>query len=149
MARPIKLDAARIERLLTALAAGHTRRSAALFAGVTARTVERKQARDRDLRRSGSATPRNGRCSGRSRCILNAAPTQWQAAAWWLERRYPNDWGRHLALGGPGGGVIAIAGPAAVIVLPDNQREPPRGPPRRGLPPPSIENGNGNGNDAA
>ena len=27
-------------------------------------------------------------------CILNAAPQHWQAAAWVLERRWPQHWGR-------------------------------------------------------
>jgi len=26
--------------------------------------------------------------------IASQAPTQWQAAAWWLERRFPDKWGR-------------------------------------------------------
>ena len=31
--------------------------------------------------------------------IQQAAKTQWQAAAWWLERRYPEIWGRRDRIG--------------------------------------------------
>ena len=146
MARPVKLDAARIERLVTALAAGHTRRSAAVFAGVNPRTVERRQARDpafRALLRDAEerAVLRN------VALIQTAATKQWQAAAWWLERRVPDDWGRHLTVAGPGLGVIPLEA-TVTFSLPDNGREPPmRGSPRRELPlpPPNLDNGNGNG----
>jgi transposase len=33
-----------------------------------------------------------GRCL---RIIDQAGPKDWRAAAWWLERRHPDEWGRH------------------------------------------------------
>jgi hypothetical protein len=146
MARPVKLDAARIGKLVSALQAGNTRRSAAIFAGVNVRTVERRVARDpsfRDLLRDAEerAVIRN------VALIQTAAKTSWQAAAWWLERRFPADWGRHLTVAGTGmNGAISLDGVApTIIVLPDNGREPTRGRPRRLLRPLSFGNGNGNG----
>lgn len=41
--------------------------------------------------------------------IAKKAPTQWQAAAWLLERRFPDEFGRrNVEVSGPGGGSIAI-----------------------------------------
>jgi hypothetical protein len=118
-----KLDAMRIERLLTALAAGNTRRSSALFAGITPRAVEKRAKRDakfRDMLRDAEekAVLRN------VSLILNAAKTSWQAAAWWLERRYPQDWGRQLTFMGTGpGGAIPVEA-TVHFVLPVNNRDP-------------------------
>lgn len=43
--------------------------------------------------------------------IGRAAESQWQADAWFLERRFPDRWGRRERheLSGPGGGPIAVA----------------------------------------
>ena len=34
--------------------------------------------------------------AGRIQCIQKAEDHSWQAAAWWLERRYPQDFGRTI-----------------------------------------------------
>lgn len=42
--------------------------------------------------------------------IKSAAESQWQAAAWRLERRYPERWGRtRHEISGPDGGPVAVA----------------------------------------
>jgi hypothetical protein len=40
--------------------------------------------------------------------IDDAMPENWQAAAWKLERRYPDDYGRRTELTGKGGGPVEV-----------------------------------------
>jgi hypothetical protein len=149
---PLKLDAARIEKIVTALAAGNTRRSAALYAGVDPKTVERRVAKDpklRDLLRDAEERAVIRQVS----IILAAAKTSWQAAAWWLERRYPNEWGRHLVFSGTGpGGAIPVEA-TVQFVLPVNNRDRDlrsvRPPPRVFFPPDAPIPGNGDGDAPA
>lgn len=51
--------------------------------------------------------------------IQQASATSWQAAAWFLERRYWKDWGRkeQIESVGPGGGPIEVKDVTAVPVL--------------------------------
>lgn len=54
--------------------------------------------------------------------IMAAAPNHWQAAAWWLERRYPQLFGRHVIVDGGGN---SDAGPKRVA----SPLKPPELPP--------------------
>lgn len=40
--------------------------------------------------------------------VQNAANSSWQAAAWWLERTRPDQYGRRTNLAGPNGGAVEI-----------------------------------------
>ncbi len=86
-------SAEREQAVLNALRVGNTRRAAAAAAGIGktlfyawmedgtfADAVEKAEA-DAELRFVG--------------VIAKAAPASWQAAAWWLERRHHEDYGRH------------------------------------------------------
>jgi transposase len=87
-------------QICEAVAAGNTRHDAAAYAGVgrstflawLARGKQKKGgARYRDFRDAvkkaeADAVVRN------VAIIQQAADKTWQAAAWWLERKYPQDW---------------------------------------------------------
>jgi transposase len=90
--RPLR-SPQRVQAVLNALRVGNTRRAAAAAAEVSKDTfyrwlddatfcdaVEKAEA-DAELRFVG--------------VIAKAAPASWQAAAWWLERRHHEDYGRH------------------------------------------------------
>lgn len=116
MAAPFKLTAAGRRRLLDAIAAGNTRKVAAIHAGIGRSTllrylqIGRKQKRGkmRDLwdavkKAENVAVVRN------VGLISTAADKNWTAAAWWLERRHPDDWAKkdkHEVTGRNGGPVV-------------------------------------------
>ncbi len=98
--RPSKLTPEVEVKLLQALLASNTREAAAEYAGVGARTLRRwlQQGRDNPdgpygglvavlKQKESEAVIRN------VAIIQEAAKRSWQAAAWWLERRYPREWG--------------------------------------------------------
>lgn len=95
--RPTKLTPAVEERILKAIAAGNTLKDAAAYAGIGYSTLEHwladprpryRQFRQAVEQKQAEAVVRN------VAIIEKAAQEQWQAAAWWLERRRPDDWGR-------------------------------------------------------
>ncbi len=107
MARPTKLTPEVTGRILTAIAGGNTRRTAAAYAGIAESTLF-------DWLERGRATTR-GRFSEFSEAVTKAeadavvasvgrirqaATDNWRAAAWWLEHRHPDDWGPHLEIDG-------------------------------------------------
>ncbi len=85
-----KLTSPRIEAALNALRMGCTRRAAAGAAGVTATTFYRwmedvafrDEVEKAELAAEASYTA----------AVANAVPKNWQAAAWWLERRKHEDY---------------------------------------------------------
>lgn len=97
-----------LERLVTALQAGSYREQAALHAGISVSTFYRwmkegeaaeadeipaSKSRAREIREA----VQNAEASGELHLLATikaAAPKSWQAAAWILERKYPNKWGR-------------------------------------------------------
>ena len=56
-------------------------------------------------------------------CIYNAAPRHWQAAAWMLERRFPETYGPRasLELSGSSGGPLAVILAQAAAMTPEQQ----------------------------
>lgn len=90
---PIELDEARRRRLVAALEAGATFELAARAAGVSAATLKRWRDDDDELAQA------EARGAVRALEVIQAAAAgphagQWQAAAWLLERRYPDSYGR-------------------------------------------------------
>lgn len=100
--RPCKLTPELEARIVAAIERGATRDTAAQEVGVNERTVYRWMARGR--KQAALAQFRQFRQAikrAEAQAVLHfvgiirdAAPKSWQAAAWWLERRYPLDWGR-------------------------------------------------------
>jgi len=94
MARPTKRTPALEQRLMGALRAGNTRRAAASFAGVSEDSLQRWE------RRSAAFADalKKAEADAEVRHVANIAKAAqdgtWQASAWWLERRRPDDYGR-------------------------------------------------------
>ena len=104
--RPRLLTPERAERILDAIGKGATRVEAARAAGVHKATVlrwmqegeaaESGLLRDfHDRVREADAAVSLAMCQVVTTAAHNGS---WQAAAWWLERRRPDDYGRHLAV---------------------------------------------------
>lgn len=103
--RKLTLDPRRSKKILKAISHGLTLKRAALCAGVTYSTLSR-------WLRKGRRDDRNGTSSvfrsfylevrkadaaaedAQAAMILKTAKKVWTAAAWWLERKYPERWGR-------------------------------------------------------
>lgn len=84
--------------IVNALRAGSTRRIAAASAGIDHATLYRWLDFDPAFR----AQVERAEAEAEVRCVslvAKAASTNWRAAAWWLERRRPADYGRHARLG--------------------------------------------------
>lgn len=100
MARRTKLTPDTKEDIVKALRAGNSRRDSALYAGVSETTFYSWMARGREgeplyaefleavEKAEAQSVVRN------VAIIQRAAEETWQAAAWWLERKRPDDWGR-------------------------------------------------------
>ena len=100
MARRTKLTPETKEDIVKALRAGNSRRDSALYAGISETTFYSWMARGREgeplysefleavEKAEAQSVVRN------VAIIQRAAEETWQAAAWWLERKRPDDWGR-------------------------------------------------------
>lgn len=97
------------EKLLQALAQGHTRKTAAFLAGIHEDTVK-------DWEREGSDYSGRIReaevaaCSIAEASIAAAMQDDWRAALAYLERRSRTEWGKQqqVELSGPAGGAIPV-----------------------------------------
>ena len=117
MARPTKLTPDRHTAILQAILAGNYAETAARYAGVTSATFYNWMNRGRDAK-SGLYMEffdavENAKAQAETRdvaLIERAANETWQAAAWMLERKFPDRWGRRerTELSGPGGGPIQM-----------------------------------------
>jgi hypothetical protein len=105
MANQCKLSAKRIANIRTALCAGATRKAAAAAAGIGQSTFHywmRSGAGDdaTDLQRRlvVAVEVAEGEAELRATATVDDAigSGDWKAAAWWLERRRREDWGRQL-----------------------------------------------------
>jgi hypothetical protein len=129
--RPSKLTPARQQKFCHLLAQGISRQAAAAMVGLTPETIRAWMARGKDpehhnhevyaaffravLKAEAEAE------AAMVAHITAAAPETWQAAAWWLERKKPAEWGRvtrtHLSADtGPTGPldlVVRIGGKSA------------------------------------
>lgn len=97
MARPTKLSPQITEAILLALQGGNTRTCAAEYAGISYDSFKRWFDADTEF---GDAV-KKAEADCEARCvahILKAAPTTWQAAAWWLERARRTIWARSVII---------------------------------------------------
>jgi hypothetical protein len=115
--RPTKFTRETVELLLAGIRAGLPYHLAADAAGVSRSTFNEWQAgqfpRGADpqlkLDSSDALTRAKGQSALRLMATINrAAPTDWRAAAWILERRFPDDFGKRLEVTGEDGGPIRL-----------------------------------------
>lgn len=114
MARPTKLTAEVKDRIMQAVQAGNYLETAAQYAGIDSSTLRRWVQKGEapsapEPYRSFCTALKSARAAAevRSVALIQQAATggTWQAAAWYLERSYPDRWGRTRVevTGGPDG----------------------------------------------
>lgn len=127
--RQPKLDKARTDKIVDAIRSGNYIETAARYSGINVATLFSWLAKGRDARtrhEHGEPTTARDRLyadfldlveAARAEAevrvvyqIQDAIPTSWQAGAWWLERSFPDRYGRRTAVEvtGAGGGPIEI-----------------------------------------
>ena len=96
MGRRSKATEGRIEALVIALGTGCTREAAARHAGIDRTTLYRWVERDQAIRARVEKAEADVEVRLAAQ-IVQAAPVDWRAAAWLLERRRPASYGRAKA----------------------------------------------------
>jgi transposase len=95
MARPTKYTEERATKILQAIKLGATYRLACMYAGISEDTFARWRTKadfaDKLLEAEGSAS-----VQWLAKIEAAASEGTWQAAAWKLERRYPQEYGRKV-----------------------------------------------------
>ena len=91
--RPTKRTPEVEERILAALRDGNTRRAAYHFGGISHETFYNWMEDFAEFREAVKRAEADAEVI-HVRHISKAAESVWTASAWWLERRYPEDWGR-------------------------------------------------------
>lgn len=103
--RKPKLTPARQNKIVEALRRGNTRRAAARLAGIGQSTLSLWLAKGREGTKGDDryvdllARVTKAEAEAESRMvetIVEASVDTWQAAAWYLERRYPDDFGKRI-----------------------------------------------------
>jgi hypothetical protein len=124
MGRRSKATEARIEALLIALGTGCTREAAVRHAGIDRTTLYRWVEREPGLRARVEKAEADVEVRLAAQ-IVQAAPVDWRAAAWLLERRRPASYGRAQAAAAAGAMTAApTPGPNPLDDLtPDEIRE--------------------------
>ncbi len=92
-ARGTKYTPDRIERILTALRAGNTRKVACSYASIDQDTLTNWMHRYSDFSERVKKAEDEAEMTSVT-IIRQAARENWTAAAWWLERRKSQDWGK-------------------------------------------------------
>ena len=125
--RKHKLTPETLERLKDAIVAGNYIETACEYAGINRSTLyhwlseaEKPRARKEYLELKDTITRAKAEAIVRNVSHINsAAKKSWQAAAWWLERTQPKDYGRNqrVELTGVNGGSIDITVDAKTALL--------------------------------
>ena len=100
MSRRTKLTPEVQQGIIRTLRLGNSRKDSALYAGISEQTFYSWMKRGREgespfvefleeVEKAESAA-----CIKNVAVIQKAAQVTWQAAAWWLERKRPDEWGR-------------------------------------------------------
>ncbi len=97
MARPTKYSKETEEKICSALRAGNTRKASSEYAGIDEATLWRWMQSNASFANNIKKAEADAEVSAVA-IIKKAMPETWQAAAWWLERRKSDDYGRNLAL---------------------------------------------------
>lgn len=103
MARPTKLTPERQELIIKALREGNYIEAACGYAGVGTSTfyewMERGRTASRGVYAEFADAVEKARAEAEMRnvqVIQRASKDTWQASAWWLERSFPDRWGRRV-----------------------------------------------------
>ena len=92
MSRPSKRTDERIERILSAIRGGNTIRAACGAGGISEDAFAAWRRSDPNLRDDVKAAEAFAEFAAMK--VIRDELTDWRAAAWWLERRRPEDFGR-------------------------------------------------------
>ena len=94
MARPSKYTPETVKRIMQAIGTGAGYKQAAAYGGIsydTLNTWRQEFSEFSEALKKAEAEALVGRLDVIDDAAINGT---WQAAAWWLERKYPDDWGR-------------------------------------------------------
>lgn len=94
MARPSKMSEPRVEAILKAIEHGCTREAAAGAGGIGRATLYRWIEGDETFRDEVEKAELRAEAAY-TMSVAAAVPKNWQAAAWWLERRHWQRYGKH------------------------------------------------------
>lgn len=94
MARPPKRSPERETAILNALRVGNTRRASCAAAEVSVDSLARWMEADAEFRGAVVKAEADAELRFLGQVAKAAAGNNWQAAAWWLERRQHTDYGR-------------------------------------------------------
>lgn len=97
-----KLNQGKIRTITAALRGGNSRRVAAEYANISPRTLQRwmKRGREEEVGEYAELLHSIHQAEATAERVMVAAVMEaakngeWRAAAWWLERRDPQNWGR-------------------------------------------------------
>lgn len=92
--RPSKYTPERVQRITAALAAGNTRRAAAVYGGISEDTLGAWVRNFADFAESVKSAEAQAEVAHVANIAQAANGGTWQASAWWLERRRHADWGK-------------------------------------------------------
>ncbi len=95
--RPSKLTPEVQAKIIQAISSGNTRKTSAAYAGIGERTLMTWLAHKGPQYVQFQQAIEKAEAEAVVVSVLtirSAARDSWQAAAWWLERRYPDEWGR-------------------------------------------------------
>lgn len=108
--RPTKFTPETRQKIIHAISIGATYELASLYAGLDRHTVQRwlskGEKETKGIYRDFCTAVKEAEGKGLVGCLLTirkAGQKQWQAAAWLLERRYPDIFGRNIKLEHSGG----------------------------------------------
>ena len=103
-----KINAEITAKLVEAIKSGSTNRLACQYAGIGQTTFYETLQIDAEFAKAIKGAEASGAMKFLSR-ITDASELQWQAAAWMLERRFPEEYGKRVVEhSGQGGGAIQI-----------------------------------------
>jgi len=108
MPRPSKYNQDRHNRIVEALRGGNTRRASAWAGGIDQDTFIQWLRRYPDFADAVKAAEADAELAMVER-VRTAANDQWQAAAWWLERKMKRDWSNRQEITGEDGAPVRIA----------------------------------------
>lgn len=107
---------------IQAMRAGNTQLNAAAYAGIAQQTFYRWREKDKEFRERLEKAAADAEALCVSKILTAANEGTWQAAAWWLERRRRDDWGRHDRLDVTNENALQVT--RTVIVITDDMPKP-------------------------